>query len=198
MAENLSLVDRAIVFATGKHSGQWRKGTTIPYVTHVVETLEIVSRISDDEELRAAAVLHDTLEDTDTTKEELVEHFGQRVADLVAAESENKRAGVPEEDTWFVRKHETVEHLSKATTEIRTLALGDKLANIRALYRDHMELGEALWQRFNQKNPAYQRIYYDLLAQIFAADDVLRETQAFHEYTQFCAELFGQYTENPE
>lgn len=69
--ENLPLLDRAIMFATLKHSGQTRKGTSIPYITHVIEAMEIVSRMTEDEELRAAAVLHDTLEDTDTSREEL-------------------------------------------------------------------------------------------------------------------------------
>ena len=55
-----------------------------------MEAMEIVSRMSEKEEIRAAAVLHDTLEDTDTTKDELVQIFGQRVADLVASESEDK------------------------------------------------------------------------------------------------------------
>ena len=80
------LLQKAMVFAAMKHEGHVRKGTTIPYLTHVMEAMEIVCRMTEDEELRAAAVLHDTLEDTGTAKEELVRNFGQRVADLVAAE----------------------------------------------------------------------------------------------------------------
>ena len=103
---NQSLLQRAIEFAAEKHAGQFRKGTTIPYFTHVMEAMEIVSRMTEDEEIRAAAVLHDTLEDTDTGKDELVRNFGQRVADLVAAESENKREDQPAEETWITRKME--------------------------------------------------------------------------------------------
>lgn len=186
------LLDRAIEFAAVKHAGIPRKGGTIPYITHVIEAMEIVSRITEDEEIRAAAVLHDTLEDTETTKEELVRHFGQRVADLVAAESENKRKDQPEEETWWTRKKETIQHLSETATECRIIALGDKLSNIRAMYRDYQVLGDQLWERFNQKDPIMQGIYYGQLANVFGADETLRETQAYQEYVKLASELFSK------
>ena len=185
-----SLPDRAVEFAAVKHSGAFRKGSTIPYITHAVETMEIVSRMTDDEEVRAAAVLHDTLEDTDTTREELVQYFGQRTADLVAAESENKREGQPEKETWMIRKRETINHLEKAGTEIRMIALGDKLSNIRAIYRDRQDVGEKFWERFNQKDPAMHAWYYRTLGEIFGKDKTLRETPAYQEYIRLCDEVF--------
>ena len=185
------LLDRAIEFAAVKHAGQERKGTTIPYITHVIEAMEIVSRMTEDEEIRAAAVLHDTLEDTETTKEELIEAFGRRVADLVAAESEDKRKDLPEEETWLIRKTETIKHLKKASTEVKMLALGDKLSNIRAMTRDYRVIGEKLWQKFNEKDPIKQGMYYGLLANNFWEDEFLRETPEFKEYAELCADLFS-------
>ncbi len=187
-----TLLQHAIEFAAAKHARQYRKGTTIPYMTHVVEAMEIVCRMTEDEELRAAAVLHDTLEDTKTTKDELVEYFGSRVADLVAAESEDKREGQPETETWMARKQETVNHLSRASTEVRMLALGDKLSNVRAMTRDYAVIGEELWQRFNQKNPVWQGMYYGLLANVFSEDPFLRETEAYREYVELCSGLFSK------
>ena len=162
-----SLLWRAIAFAAEKHAGQFRKGTSIPYVTHVLEAMEIVCRMTEDEEIRAAAVLHDTLEDTETTREELAENFGERVAALVAAESEDKRADRPAEETWLERKEETVRHMAEAPTEVRMIALGDKLSNIRAMTRDYRVIGEELWQRFNEKDPIKQGMYYGQLANAF-------------------------------
>lgn len=185
------LLDRAIEFAAVKHAGQERKGTTIPYITHVIEAMEIVSRMTEDEEIRAAAVLHDTLEDTETTKEELIEAFGQRVADLVAAESEDKRKDLPEEETWLIRKTETIEHLKKASAEVKMIALGDKLSNIRAMTRDYRVIGEKLWQKFNVKDPKQQGRYYGALANIFEEDEFLRATPEFKEYAELCAALFS-------
>ena len=148
------LLQKAMEFAAMKHEGYVRKGTTIPYFTHVMEAMEIVSRMTEDEEVRAAAVLHDTLEDTPTTKKELIHFFGRRVADLVAAESEDKREQRPAGETWLVRKQETIKHLETAKTEIRMVALGDKLSNVRAMYRDYQVHGDQLWKKFN--NPAEQ------------------------------------------
>ncbi|QTE75978.1 HD domain-containing protein [Clostridiales bacterium FE2010] len=179
-------------FARMKHEGQIRKGTTIPYFTHVMEAMEIVSRITKNEELRAAAVLHDTLEDTDTTKEELIEAFGQCVADLVAAESENKRKDQPEGETWLIRKSETIEHLREADTDIKMIALGDKLSNVRAMTRDYKVIGEKLWEKFNEKDPVKQGMYYGLLANVFGEDETLRKTPEYREYVELCAALFGK------
>lgn len=189
---NDNLLENAIGFAAGKHAGQLRKGTSIPYFTHVMEAMEIVSRMTEDEELRAAAVLHDTLEDTDTTKEELVQLFGERVANLVAAESENKREDQPAEETWWIRKQETIEHLSKASTEVKMIALGDKLSNVRAMHRDYEVIGEELWQRFNEKDPVRQGMYYGLLANVFREDEFIRETPAYKEYVELCSDLFSK------
>lgn len=188
--ENQALLQRAIEFAAKKHAYQVRKGTSIPYFTHVMEAMEIVCRMIDDEEIRAAAVLHDTLEDTDTTKEELVRNFGQKVADLVAAESEDKREDQPAEETWIVRKMETINHMKKACTEIRMIALGDKLSNVRAMSRDYMVIGDDLWQRFNEKDPREQGKYYCSLANAFGEDVTIRGTEAYKEYVELCKGLF--------
>ncbi len=186
----MPLLQKAMEFAARKHEGQLRKGTTIPYFTHVMEAMEIVSRMTEDEEIRAAAVLHETLEDTFTTKDELIHFFGQRVADLVAAESENKREGLPAKDTWLIRKEETIEHLRRAGTEIRMIALGDKLSNIRAMTRDYERIGEELWEKFNNKDSKDQGKYYCGLANVFRADEKIAGTPECEEYAKLCAALF--------
>ncbi len=190
--KNQPLLQKAIVFAAMKHEGHVRKGTTIPYFTHVMEAMEIVSRLTGDEEVRAAAVLHDTLEDTPTTKEELIHFFGKRVAGLVAAESEDKRKDRPEADTWLERKMETIRHLEseETETEVRMIALGDKLSNVRAMHRDYQVLGDKLWEKFNNPNAKEQGIYYCGLANVFLKKDEICTTPAFREYADLCAEVF--------
>lgn len=184
------LLQKAIEFAAMKHEGAVRKGTSIPYFTHVIEAMEIVARMTEDEEIRAAAVLHDTLEDTPTTQEELVHFFGQRVAGLVAAESENKRRDLPEKETWLVRKQETIQHLEKAGTEIRMITLGDKLSNVRAMYRDHYLLGEKFWEKFNNPDSKAQGMYYCAMVNIFRKDEAICDTLAFREYVDLCTQIF--------
>ena len=191
-AVNQALLQKAMEFAAAKHAGQVRKGTTIPYFTHAMEAMEIVSRMTEDEEVRAAAVLHDTMEDTGTSREELVQAFGERMAGLVAAESEDKRADKPAKETWMDRKMETIRHMAKAGTEIRMIALGDKLSNVRAMSRDYKVVGEQLWQRFNEKDPIRQGMYYGLLANAFGEDEKVRATEAYREYVELCAGLFSR------
>lgn len=103
-----NILDKAVSFACCAHAGAFRKGTDIPYIVHPVEVMKIVCGLTSDEEVRAAAVLHDTLEDTPATKAQLIAEFGERVAALVCSESEDKREGTPEKQTWRVRKEETV------------------------------------------------------------------------------------------
>ena len=108
------LLDKAIIFAVNAHRGQLRKGSNAPYILHPMEAAAIVAAMTDDEEVIAAAVLHDTVEDTAVTLDEICEQFGKRVAELVAAESENKREDKPAASTWKIRKEETIEHLKTA------------------------------------------------------------------------------------
>ena len=82
-----NVLNRAIVFATEAHEGQYRKGTQIPYILHPMEAAAIVGTMTTDEEIIAGAVLHDVVEDTDTTIDDVQEMFGDRVAYLVHCES---------------------------------------------------------------------------------------------------------------
>ncbi len=189
--ENLDLIGRAVLFAAMKHAGQNRKGSGIPYITHVMEAMAIVAEMTDDQEIQVAALLHDTLEDTDTTKEQLVHYFGERVADLVAAESEDKREGQRAEDTWEIRKQETLDHLRAAPADVKIITMGDKLSNMRAMSRDYKALGDELWDRFNQKDPAKHGWYYRSIGEILGEDAFIRDTEAYKEYVGLCDETFS-------
>ena len=107
-------LDDAIIFATQKHMGQVRKRESSPYILHPLEAAAIASDLTKDEDTIVAAVLHDTVEDTDTTVEEIREKFGDRVAQLVESETEKKRYDLPPEQTWEIRKKESLEHLKNS------------------------------------------------------------------------------------
>lgn len=173
------LLNKSIVFAAKAHEGQLRKGSEIPYILHPLEAAAIVATITADEEVLSAAVLHDVIEDTPATVKEIRELFGERVASLVASESENKRDGQSAADTWQVRKEETIKHLKTAPTDVKIITLGDKLSNIRSMYRDHTLIGDDIWQRFNQKNKDRHRWYYESIA------DCLSELQAYPAYKEY-------------
>ncbi len=176
----------ALVFAAEKFKGKTRKGTTLPYIVHLMETAHIVSSLTSDDEVIAAAVLHDILEDTATSHDEVENLFGQRVAGLVNAESEDKRSALPPESTWKIRKQEALNHLSVASTDVLFIALGDKLSNIRALAYDYSVVGDLLWGRFNS-DIDQQSWYYRSLAVVLSP---LKETGAWKEYNELVDKVF--------
>ena len=120
------MIEKAIAFAAKAHEGQFRKGTSRPYIVHPLEVSEIVSQMTEDEEVIAAAVLHDTIEDCEgITEEVLRQEFGARVASMVVHESEDKTK------SWKERKSATIEYLKHAPRELQYIGLADKLSNIR-------------------------------------------------------------------
>lgn len=185
---NTELLDRAIIFAVKAHAGTERRGKGYPYIVHPLEAVEIVSTMTSDQELLAAAALHDTVEDTDVTVEQIREEFGPRVASLVADESDEMPEGVSEEDSWHSRKKAAIDRLSKASHDAKMVALGDKLSNMRAIARDYELKGDELWNIFHAKDPKDHEWHYRGLA------DALRElegTFAFREFEQLINKVFA-------
>ena len=178
-ALNTAVLDRAIIFAVKAHSGTERRGKGYPYIVHPIEAVEIVATMTADQELLAAAALHDTVEDTDVTVDQIREEFGDRVADLVASESDTFEEGVSEEDSWHTRKQAAIDRLSKASFEAKMVALGDKLSNMRAIARDYAVQGDALWNLFHVKERADHEWHYRGLA------GALRELEGTFAYKEF-------------
>ena len=190
------MLEDAIIFATKAHAGTKRKGKNRPYILHPLEVMTIVGGITDDEDVLAAAVLHDTVEDTDVTREDIERSFGPRIASLVAAESENKREDRPAEETWQVRKQETIDHLQKASREVKLICLGDKLANLREIARDYAVLGDALWDRFNQKDKSMHGWYYGSVWRVLR--DEFGNLEPIKEYQRLLVSVFGDKEEVAE
>ena len=186
----MELVSEAIVFAVEAHDGMRRKKNETPYILHPMEAAVIVGTMTSDQNVIAASVLHDVVEDTDIKIEEIEKRFGKRVRELVEAETEDKREDLPPEESWLIRKEESLEIL-KNTDDIAVLIvwLGDKLANMRALYRDFKVEGEAMWQRFNQKDVSKQAWYYRSIADL---TERLSDTSAWIEYKTLTELVFGK------
>ena len=186
----MELVSEAIAFAVKAHDGQRRKKSDAPYILHPMEAAVIVGTMTDDQELIAAAALHDVVEDAGITIEEIGERFGARVKELVLSETENKRTELPPADTWRIRKEETLEAL-KNTDDLAVLMvwIGDKLANMRAIYRDWKKEGHAMWQRFNQTDVNEQAWYYRSVAKL---TERLSHTSAWLEYQTLTELVFGE------
>ncbi len=188
--ETISLMDRAIIFATRAHSGTFRKGTNIPYIVHPIEAAAIAATLTDDPDVIAAAVLHDVVEDTDATVAEIRFFFNDHIAKLVEAESENKRRDLPPQETWMLRKMETLEFLrNEADREAKILALADKLSNMRAIHRDQKSEGDKLWERFNEKRKERHGWMYRQVADALCD---LQDTLAWQEYDELVKKTFEE------
>ena len=163
----MELVSEAIAFAVKAHDGMRRKKSQAPYILHPMEAAVIVGSMTDDQNMIAAAVLHDVVEDADITIEEIEARFGKRVRELVQSETEDKRADLPPAETWRIRKEESLAVL-KNTEDLDVLMvwLGDKLANMRSIYRDFKVEGVQMWQRFNQTDVSQQAWYYRSIANL--------------------------------
>ena len=188
-AAQSGVFDHAIILATRAHAGMMRKGSDTPYIVHPMEAAVIAATMTNDAEILAAAVLHDVVEDTAVTIDEVRQACGDRVAAIVSSESEDKRKDRPSADTWMERKQEAIDHLIRSTEEaVRIVSLADKLSNIRALHRDAIALHDALWQRFNQKDKAMHAWYYRAIGK---ALESLSRHDAYKEYLIFLDKVFG-------
>ena len=181
------LLDRAIVFAVRAHHNTERRGKGFPYIVHPMEAVEIVATITSDQELLAAAALHDTIEDTNVTVDELRREFGDRIADLVFAESDQFAGGVSEEDSWHDRKQAAITRLKNAPHDAKIVAMGDKLSNMRAIARDYAMKGDELWNIFHVKNKADHEWHYRGLADSLSE---LRDTFAYQEFVALINQVF--------
>ena len=184
---NTDLLDRAIIFAVKAHHNTERRGKGFPYIVHPMEAVEIVATITPDQELLAAAALHDTIEDTDVTVEDIRMEFGERIAELVFAESDQFTEGISEEDSWHDRKQAAIDRLASATHDAKIVAMGDKLSNMRAIYRDYMQKGDELWRIFHVKDKASHEWHYRGLADSLKE---LSDTFAYKEFTELIVKVF--------
>lgn len=116
MVENV--IDEAIIFAVKAHSGSTRKSNKTPYIFQPLEVAHIVATMTEDAEVIAAAVLHDVVEDTVYTLEDIRRKFGEAVADLVSEETENKMRDTPAEASWVMRKKKFLDNLCQASVKL--------------------------------------------------------------------------------
>ena len=184
-----TLFDKAVLFAVRAHAGTERRGKGFPYIIHPMEAAEIVATITPDPELLAAAILHDTVEDTSVTVEDIRREFGDRIASLVAAESDIELAGQSEEESWHARKQAAIDRLAAASHDAKIVAMGDKLSNMRAISRDYAVIGDKLWNIFHVKEKSEHAWHYRGLA---ASLSELSDTFAYQEFKELISKVFPE------
>ena len=177
----MNKIDEAIIFATNKHEGQVRKLSSCPAVFHSFEVAQILCTMSSNEDLIAAGILHDVVEDANVSPEEIRAKFGERVYELVASETENKYESEEKSKTWLIRKQESISALKRSDDiEVKMLWLADKLSNLRSIASSYGEQEDSTWKYFNQKDPEMHRWYYKSIAENL--EMYLNKTGAYKEF----------------
>lgn len=181
------LLHESIVFANKAHKGQLRKGTDIDYISHPMEVMQILTAMRADDDLIIAGVLHDTVEDTPVTVEELEEKFGNDIAALVAHHSEDKFL------SWIERKTATIDHLEKADRHTKMLVLADKLSNLRSMYSTYQEIGDALWERFNAPKEKQCWYYTEIIKALWDISGFEDIEPFYEEMSNLIKDIFVEY-----
>ncbi len=154
----------AVQLAVDLHSQQARKGSTIPYLGHLLGVCGLVIDAGGSEDEAIAALLHDAVEDQGgaPTLERIRAQFGSNVAAIVEACSDTDVVPKP---PWRQRKEAYIEHMQTASASVLRISAADKLNNLRAIVRDYVQIGEKLWLIFNPD--ADQVWYYGALLRVF-------------------------------
>jgi len=145
------LFRRALAFALDQHGSQTRKGSDIPYVSHLFQVAGLVLENGGDWEQGAAAMVHDAVEDVGGVTPELIQrNFGERVARIVQDCTDTLPGDTPREQSpWMDRKRRYLDHISQAAPESLLVAACDKRHNLGALIADYRVQGPQTFERFN-------------------------------------------------
>lgn len=162
----MDLIDKALQIASMAHEGQYRKNTKIPYISHPVAVGMILQEAGYKKEMVAAGVLHDTVEDTDLSLEDIEREFGKDIALLVEGCSEPDKSL-----SWEERKQHTIDFLKNAPEEIRVVACADKLHNVRSIRLDAEKSGEQVWNRFRRGKEQQEWYYRNVIDSLGAASN---------------------------
>ncbi len=146
-------LDYAILFATKAHKGQKRKTEDIDMIFHPFTVGMILNNFGMSEDCVIAGILHDVVEDTKYTSEDIQNIFGENVSRIVKEVTENK--ALP----WEERKKESIEKIKTASIEGKMVACADKINNLESLYETYKEKGEKVWEAFNRPYEK-QKWYY--------------------------------------
>ena len=182
---------KAVTFATESHARaqQVRKGTDIPYIVHPMEVMSILQRMEAGTDLLCAGLLHDVVEDTDVTLDEVHAEFGDAVADLVGAHTEDKTL------SWEERKRLSNEHLKNAPKEVRMLILADKLSNMRSIGADIYQHGdsEEYWEKFNRGKTMQSWYYSEAINALDGMQNEHTTAWAFWELNELYKDVFVEF-----
>jgi len=177
------MIESAIIFASKAHEGQVRKVSQVPFILHPLAVGCLLADAGESEEVIAAGILHDTVEDTQVSLKQIEDHFGEKVASLVAACSEDKSK------SWEERKQDTMKDLERVSEEVCVIVCADKIHNLKVSVAGIKEMGEQYFASFNRGYES-QKWYYGTIKKL------LQKRIPYHSLYPVYANLYDQAFEN--
>lgn len=181
-------IHKAIIYAGKRHSGQFRKGTLIPYLVHPMEVMGILMENNCPENVIIAGILHDVIEDTcndddavrGEVRREIKMLFGEEVLNIVNGESEDKNK------SWKERKQATIDTLKNESKEIQLVCCADKLSNMMSIFSDKEEIGEKIFERFNGTKKDLEWYYKGILKGL----DKIKDYKMLEQLNYYICKVF--------
>mgnify|MGYP003312355201 FL=1 len=184
---NTPVGESALRFAKECHKGQVRKGTTRPYITHCMEVARILNKHGYSEEIVIAGLLHDTVEDTEATLEDLRIGFGEEVSNLVKYVSEDKSP----EFSWIERKVRYIKMLTDAPEGAVVISAADKLHNITETLEQYLKVGDAVFLKFNSGKEK-QKWFYRSLTEMYFVRGLFFENKSLLKMARSINKVLGK------
>ncbi|ACK73893.1 metal dependent phosphohydrolase (plasmid) [Gloeothece citriformis PCC 7424] len=180
---------KALVYATQLHAQQVRKGSNVPYISHLLSVAALVLEDGGDEDEAIAGLLHDAIEDQggEATRQEICRQFGDRVAEIVEGCTDSDTIPKP---PWRERKQAYIERFPRASSSVRRVSLADKLHNARSLVADYYSQKQATWNKFKGGREGtlwYYRSIIEAARQAGECGFLLEELETVVQYLENCA-----------
>lgn len=186
----MNKISRAFEIALEAHKNQKRKGSGAPYLVHPMEVAINLMKEKAPEDLIITALLHDTVEDTEITLEDIRKEFGNKIAELVDGVTEPEELRKNSTETWQKRKEHTIEFIKKASKEIKLVSCSDKLANTRSLIEDQKRYGDKLWLNFKGGKESTEWYMKEMLNSLKQGESI-EETNIYKQLEKAVNKLFS-------
>lgn len=175
------MIEKALAFSFNVHKDQLRKDNS-PYIVHPLTVAIELAKAGADDNLIAAGLLHDTIEDANVTNETIKREFGDDVASLVIKDSEDKSI------SWEERKQKIIDELKRSDDRYKMLVLADKLSNLRSIDMSMEKDGDMIWS----KSKRDKKSQYWFFSEILNACTSLKDSSLYQEYNSYLCKIFKE------
>ncbi len=180
------LLEKAILYATRAHAGQIRKGTQTPYIVHPFTVSMILHEQGCDEDVVVSGLLHDTVEDTVVTLEDIESEFGRRIAKIVGFVTEPDKS-LP----WETRKTWMLDSIKNAPLEAKCVSCADKLHNLTTLMQTHEKVGDKVWDYFSRGYDLQKWYARAMVKSLFNGLEAVQQKPMFYELQRRVEEFYN-------